>query len=43
MQMAGIPAAMAVKFAWECSMPVEATSTLKSDFIMLSQTAVGGS
>jgi len=34
MQIDGMPAAMAVKLACECSMPVEASSTLKSDFIM---------
>jgi hypothetical protein len=43
MQIDGIPAAMAVKLAWLCSMPVEASSTLKSDFIMASHTAEGGS
>ena len=34
---------MARKFAGECSMPVDATSTLMSDRIMLSQTTAGGS
>ena len=43
MQMAGMPASMARKLAGQCSIPVEATSTLMSDFIMLSQTAAGGS
>ena len=42
-QIAGIPASIARKLAGEWSMPVEATSTLMSDDIMLSHTAAGGS
>ena len=43
MQIDGMPAAIALKLALLCNIPVEASSTLKSDFIMASHTAKGGS
>ena len=43
MQIAGMPAPIAAKLAGECSMPVEASRMLKSDFSIASHTAFGGS
>jgi hypothetical protein len=43
MQIAGMPAAMARKFAELCSMPVEAMRTFTVDWSIASHTAGGGS